>query len=172
MGNSWKVQFYNISEDELDSTVWRYLTFPKFIHLIHYGALWFCRLDYLIEKFEGQIPEKPLAQMRQENEKTKEGFPTPEHQKQIDQWPEKNMEDGRSLTAVNCWFIGSEESPEMWNGYAQGSEGVTIKSSIRKVWESIDLPFEFSFIGKVKYVDFETMKCPLMKPIRLIIEHS
>jgi len=156
MDKNWKAQFYNLTEDELDSVAWRYLTFPKFIHLISYGALWFCRLEYLIDKFEGRIPEKALARMRQENEKTKEWCPHPEYQTQIDQWPEKNIADGRSLTAANCWFIGDEESPEMWNEYARGPDGVAIRSSVRKVWESIYLPAEFSFIGKVKYVDFNT----------------
>jgi len=51
MDKNWKAQFYNLTEDELDSVAWRYLTFPKFIHLISYGALWFCRLEYLIDKF-------------------------------------------------------------------------------------------------------------------------
>jgi hypothetical protein len=78
--------------------------------------------------------------MRQENEKTKEWCPHPEYQTQIDQWPEKNIADGRSLTAANCWFIGDEESPEMWNKYARGPDGVAIRSSVRKVWESIYLP--------------------------------
>lgn len=156
MDKNWQAQLYNITENELDSVVWRYLTFPKFIHLLSYGALWFCRLQYLIDKYEGRMPERVFRQMRQENEKTKELFSHPEHQKQIDEWPEKNVSDGRSLTAANCWFIGEEESSVMWSEYAKGPEGVAVKSTIRKVWESVYLPAEFSFIGKVKYVDFET----------------
>jgi hypothetical protein len=156
MDKNWKAQFYNLREDELDSVVWRYLTFPKFIHLISYGALWFCRLEYLIDKFEGRIPEAALTLMREENEKTKECFPHPEYQRQINNWPEDNVASGRSLTAANCWFIGDEESSAMWKEYARGPDGVAIKSSMRKVWESIYLPAEFSFIGKVKYVDFNT----------------
>lgn len=158
MDRNWKAQFYNITTDELDLSIWRYLTFPKFIHLISYSALWFIRLEYLLDKFEGRIPEKPLKLMCQENEKMSDWFPNPEHKKQIEQWPEINVADGRSLTAVNCWFMGDEESPEMWNEYAKGPEGVAIRTSIRKVWESIYLPAEFSFIGKVKYVDFDSYK--------------
>lgn len=118
--------------------------------------MWFCRLQHLIDKYEGRIPDKVLAQMRQENEKTKELFPRPDLQKQIDEWPEKNVSDGKSLTAANCWFIGENESRFMWDEYARGPEGLAIKSTIRKVWESVYLPSEFSFIGKVNYVDFDT----------------
>ena len=80
MDKNWQAQLYNLKEDDLDSVVWRYLTFPKFIHLISYGALWFCRLQHLIDVYEGRIPEKVLSKMRQENEKTKKLFPHPEHQ--------------------------------------------------------------------------------------------
>jgi hypothetical protein len=46
----------NISESELDSTIWRYLTFAKFVSLITYQALWFSKLNILQDEFEGTLP--------------------------------------------------------------------------------------------------------------------
>lgn len=149
----WKAQLYNISEDELDTIVWRYLTFSKFIGMISYGALWFSRLCFLIDKFEGRMPENSVASMRKENEQWKSVFSDPRLQNQIDEWPERNVNDGQSLSAINCWFIGNEESERMWDEYVGSSEGVAVKSTIRKVRDSVYLPSEWSFIGKVKYVD-------------------
>lgn len=160
MNKDWKAQLYNIEEDELDTVVWRYLTFPKFIHLISYGALWFCRLQHLIDEFEGKLPHQSLAKMREKNEETKrkmqKHFPSAEHQRQIEEWPEKNVSDGKSLTAVNCWFIGDSESEFMWNEYVGSREGVAVKSTIRAVRDSVFLSRRVSFIGPVKYVDFDT----------------
>lgn len=155
MDKNWKAQPYELDDSDLDTVVWRYLTFPKFINLISYGALWFCRLQHLIDEYEGQFPEKALSAMRDKNEETKRHFPHPEHQKQIDEWPERNVSDGRSLTAVNCWFIGEHESEAMWNEYVGSSEGVAIRSTIGAVWNSVYLSNQFSFIGKIKYVDFD-----------------
>lgn len=156
MDKNWQAELYNISETELDSVVWRYLTFPKFIHLVSNGALWFCRLDHLIDKYEGHMPKRVLAEMRKDDEKTKEFFPQKEIQEQIDNWPEDNIRGGRLLTAVNCWYIGANESAKMWEDYVKNPEGVAIRSTVQKVRESIYLPAKHSFIGKVNYVDFET----------------
>lgn len=114
MNTESKAQLHNLEENELDFTVWRYLTFPKFIHLISYGALWFCRLQELIDEFEGCMPEKPMAKMQKEHQKYKKVFTHPDHHKQIDDMAARNVSDGQSLTAVNCWFIGAEESQSMW----------------------------------------------------------
>ncbi len=152
----WKAQLYNISEGELDTVVWRYLTFPKFIGMISYGALWFSRLCFLIDEFEGSMPKKSVLAMKEKNKPWKSTFPDPEHQRQIDEWPETNVQDGRSLSVVNCWFIRNKESARMWKEYVGSSEGVVIKSTIREVRDSVHVPSEVSFIGKVNYVDFDT----------------
>ena len=156
MMTDWKAQLYNISDEELDSVVWRYLTFPKFICMISYGALWFCRLSYLADKFEGTMPRKTVSAMREDNERWKAVFPAPDLQGQLDEMPERNVGDGRDLTTVNCWFLGSDESRRMWDEYVGSSEGVAVRSTIRKLRNGVYLPSEVSFIGKVNYVDLDS----------------
>jgi hypothetical protein len=101
MSTSRKAELHNIQEDELNLTVWRYLTFPKFIHLITYGALWFCRLQELIDEFEGRMPEKPMKEMKARHQDFKKSFPDPKHHWQFDQMAERNVSDGRSLSTMN-----------------------------------------------------------------------
>jgi len=55
-----KEKIKNIDENELDNVVWRYLTFPKFISLLAYGALWFSKLNILQDKYEGTMPAMTL----------------------------------------------------------------------------------------------------------------
>lgn len=152
----WKAELYNLQPDELDTVIWRYLTFPKFIHMITYGALWFCRLDELQDEFEGHIPDLPLNEMKTQHEELKKHYSHPDHHKQISEMAERNISDGRFLTAVNCWFINDVESKKMWDEYVGSEEGVAIKSTIGKVRDSVYLNSARSHIGRVEYIDFKT----------------
>jgi hypothetical protein len=152
----------NLTETDYDLTVWRYLTFPKFISLLTYQALWFSKLKILQDKYEGGIPPITEQTMRIKNEKWKSMFNTPEFRRQIDSWPMKNIDDGRELTVVNCWFLGENESQQMWDEYVGTVEGLAIKSSIRKLATYTFVPEDphISQMGKVKYVNFETYEMP------------
>jgi GTPase SAR1 family protein len=144
-----------IQETELDLPVWRYLTFPKFVSLVTYQALWFAKLNILQDQFEGTLPIPTEAYMRRDNEKWKEIFNSSEYHQQIDNWPNDNVSSGRELTVVNCWFLGENESREMWTRYVGSNDGVAICSSIRRLRSSVNAYHEFSLIGRVQYVDFD-----------------
>lgn len=153
---NWEAQLYNLTESELDTTVWRYLTFSKFIALISYGALWFPRLEYLLDQFEGTMPVKTAATIKGRNQNWKSVLGSPDLHKQLDDMHEVNVLDGRSLTNVNCWFIGDEESKQMWDEYVGTPEGVAVRSTIQRLRDNIHVPTEVSFIGRVKDIDFDS----------------
>lgn len=152
----WEAQLYNLTEADLDTTVWRYLTFSKFIAMVSYGALWFPRLEYLLDAFEGTLPKSTAAAIMEQNQQWKPVFDAPDLHKQLDEAHEVNVRDGRSLTNANCWFIGEEESKLMWDEYVGTPEGVAVRSTVRQLRENIYIPTEVSFIGRVKYVDFSS----------------
>jgi hypothetical protein len=147
--------FKNIAELELDNTVWRYLTFPKFISLITYQALWFSKLNILQDTFEGCLPLHTEKKLNANNQKYKEQFHADFHS-QIDNWVSDNVKYGRELEVVSCWFLGEEESRALWEDYVGDGEGVAIKSTIRQLSQFVFAYSEFSSIGKVKYVDFNS----------------
>lgn len=148
----------NIGCADLEKTVWRYMSFGKFISLMTYRALWFSKLNILQDTYEGLIPENVKQQMHEENQTFKSQFNTPEFHRQIDAWPSKNEDDGRELLVVNCWFLGESESERMWNEYGGPSEAVAIKATIGRLAKYVWVPNDehISHIGLVSYVDHDT----------------
>ena len=146
----------NLTDKDFDSIVFRYLTFSKFISMVTYQALWFPKLNILQDTFEGGLPFLAERIMRENHAKWKGMFDTPELRAQIDNWPNKNVENGRELAVVNCWFLGDVESSRMWEEYVGIKEGVAIKSTIKKLMQYVDLNPDphISQIGKVDYIDF------------------
>lgn len=142
------------SEEELIQSVWRYLTFSKFVSLLELKALWFSKLETLIDRFEGTLPNRTRKQMIQGHLEFEHLFPDPELKSQLHGMTDRNVDDGRELSVVNCWFMGGSESEEMWRQYVGTREGIVIKSTVKRLSESIYLQQEFSRIGRVKYVDF------------------
>jgi len=147
--------YKNLDSSDFDRTVWRYLTFPKYISLLTYGALWFSKLNILIDTYEGALPAKADAEMLAEHQKYKAIFDPALHA-QLDSMNKKNVEDGRELTLANCWFISDLESENMWKEYAAGPEGVAIKSTVRLLSQFVFCDPRVSKIGRVQYVDLDT----------------
>ncbi len=141
--------FKNIDPSELGKTVWRYLPFSKFISLLSYGALWFAKLNILEDRFEGALPAKADAEMREQHEKLKRHF-HPDMHEQIDNMNARNVSDGRELLTVNFWFGAEIESERIWREYAKDSEGVAIKSTIRALSQHVFCDPQISHIGRVK----------------------
>lgn len=152
------MELVGLEQSQMDSTVWRYMSFTKFISLLTYQALWFSKLHTLQDKFEGIIPQLVKNKMTSDNQKWKKIFNAKEHHEQIDNWPSKNEEDGRELLVVNCWFMGEDESNEMWEQYGGGMESVAIKSTIGQLRDSVLVIQNegISQLGKVSYVSMES----------------
>jgi len=135
--------------------VWRYLTFAKFISVLELRALWMSRLGSLLDQFEGAFPDKTRENMIASDLKWKTTFEgRPELQEQSAGMTDKNVADGRDVLVVNCWFLGESESPQMWKEYVGSTEGVAIRSTLKRLDQSILAKQEFTTIGKVNYVDF------------------
>ena len=147
-------KFKNIEPPDLDKPIWRYLTFSKYISLLAYGAVWFSKLNILTDQYEGHMPTKTDAEMRADLQRWKSKFPKELHE-QLDTVNNRNVEDGRELTVVNCWFMNDIESEKMWNDYVGTAEGVAIKSTTRLLSQNVFCDSRHSQIGKVKYVDLD-----------------
>lgn len=151
------MELVNLDVSQLDKTVWRYMSFSKFISLLTYQSLWFSKLNLLQDQLEGMIPLFTKQRMDAENQKWKKIFKEPEHHKQIDAWNSTNENDGRELLVVNCWFIGDRESKKMWRDYGKSNESVAVKSTIGRLAQAVLLPkdHKISKLGKVSYVNHE-----------------
>lgn len=148
-------QFEQIRLGDLDShaTIWRYLTFPKFVSLLETQALWFSKLSILKDPLEGMTPGPTRAQMKRHDRDIEEWFADEERKKQVRRFVEINEEDGRELIVANCWFVGHHESKGMWDEYVRNDEGVAVRSTAECLANSLWLSHECWWMGKVHYVD-------------------
>jgi len=65
------------------------------------------------------------------------------------------------MGAVNCWFLGQDESEKMWNEYGQEGKGIAIRSTLRQLATSFQITGDYalvSAVGRIHYVDFESHK--------------
>jgi len=145
----------DLSQKDLDLSVWRYMPFSKFISLLTYGALWFPKLNILQDQYEGTMPHLVKEMMDQKHDSMKKGF-HPSLHSQFDNMAARNVEDSRELIVANSWFLNESESKTMWTDYGEGNDSVAIKSTVGRLTANIAVPNDthVTHIGRVKYVDF------------------
>ncbi len=70
----------------------------------------------------------------------------------------------RRLTYVHCWFGQEEEDQAMWERYGDGGRGVCLKTTVRRLGESIKMPLLLRpEVCKVTYLD-ESVPIPTVIP--------
>ncbi len=153
-----RMKLRNLGGTDLEKTVWRYMSFAKFISLMTYQALWFSKLNILEDTYEGMIPANVKRQMHDDNQRFKAGFDIPEFHRQIDRWLDKNEEDSRELLVVSCWFLGESDSERMWREYGRSNEAIAIKSTVGRLARYVLVPRDehVSHLGLVSYVDHDS----------------
>lgn len=147
----------DLTQDDMNLTVWRYMPFSKFVSLLVYQAIWFSKLNILQDQFEGMMPEATKEMMQSHYHELKKGF-APEYHWQFDEMASRNEQDSRELLVVNCWFLGESESENMWDRYGGNDEAVAIKSTVKQLIENIRVPHDkhATHIGRVSYIDHKT----------------
>lgn len=110
-----------------ETTVYRYMSFWKFVYLLHFKKLYFVRLDHLDDEMEGIMDDISLQ------DKHKESYL-------------------RINKYVNCWHINEDESEAMWKLYGGiPSESIAVKSSVGHIKEAIANDSTPTMIAKIDY---------------------
>src|SRR5262249_36502984 len=63
-------------------------------------------------------------------------------------------EGWKSSVGLNCWHVNPYESAAMWKLYASNEEGVAIKSTVRRLKDSLSSYAPDVFLGAVSYIDY------------------
>ena len=140
----------------------RYLPFRKFVSLLELQAMWFSRLVdlALIDALEGTLPCKARECLIARHRKYTEQFASsPEMLERVTIMTNKGMSPGQDVFAVNCWFLGSQETEKMWNDYGENGNGVAIRSTVERLstsFQNLGGLAKLSVIDRVQYVDFES----------------
>jgi hypothetical protein len=146
------------ADEEAICRLWRYLSFEKFVSLLELSAMWFSRLGALQDKFEGTLPKRAHGRMLERDRKLKTLIPDPRISAALDTMTDRNIENGRAMMAVNCWFLDDVDSLPMWDEYDPRRTGVALCSSVRRLSLSFDVSGDYrtlTWIGRVHYVDFD-----------------
>ncbi|NVO09562.1 MAG: hypothetical protein HXX16_06340 [Bacteroidales bacterium] len=134
-----------------DQVIWRYYDFPKFASLIYEEALWFSRVDYLTDKYEGELPHENADEFVENLRNVDPYMPLNERiERGLNEI--KNVRKFKKFTYVSSWSMNKEESFALWKIYLNNSkQGIAIKTTvgnIRKSFLSNDLD---CVIGQVEY---------------------
>ncbi len=128
----------------VDTPIWRYMDFTKFVSMLENSGLYLARADKLGDPFEGSYSRG--------NEKQRP-----------DVYKDKRLEDilpslgkwaqlMRYKTFVNCWHMNYHESAAMWYQYAKTNEAIAIRSTFQKLDDLLDSD---CLLGVIKYIDYE-----------------
>jgi len=136
-----------------DQVIWRYFDFPKFASLIYEESLWFSRVDFLTDKYEGELPHENASEFV-ENLRTVDPYMS--FNESLDRGLNeiKNIREFKKFTYTSSWSMNAEESFALWKIYLNNSkQGIAIKTTvgnIRKSFISQDLD---CVIGQIEYTD-------------------
>jgi len=148
--------------DDLETPIWRYMDFTKFVSMLDQHSLFFCRPDSLDDRFEGAWGKASLAHIKNDlRQRIKDGGSVVGG---IDHQPmgvTTNASVFRRITAVNCWHLSPHESEAMWKLYIHSHHGVAVKSSTSKLIDAFfDDQTVLIHIGLVNYIDYDTDPIP------------
>lgn len=138
-----------------DATLWRYLTFTKFVSLLDKRAIFFTRADKLGDPFEGAVARINLELQRRHWEANISNLKQYAIQlPDMSERPEVAVKEIRRHTLINCWYESEHESEAMWNLYSRAHEGIAIRTDFRSLADSFKDDRDI-FIGRVSYIDYE-----------------
>ena len=146
------------------ASLWRYMSFPKFVSLLEKGALFFCAPEALGDPFEGSISRATPALT---------ATVADSNLRIADRKPAKTVEiDLRDVTRhvrVSCWYKNTHESVAMWNLYAREELGLAIRTRFEDLKDALIGAQEVS-VTEVVYYDYETEPLAFSNPMVLLTQ--
>jgi hypothetical protein len=148
-----KKLYKDVLEPSPSSIVWRYMSLPKFLYLINYSELFFCRLDKLSDQLEGTLPIKNKTQIQEEIFSLH--FTISNHfASDFANHEEENINSSRQYTLASCWSKNEDESFALWKLYLDGHKyGIAVQTTYQKIKNSICSADDDILFGEVIYDD-------------------
>ena len=159
--------------EDSDKRLWRYMSFPKFISLLHRSALYFTRADHFQDKYEGAYPLLDLKKLTgllfEESkrfgplhadfvntaQKKRRKATLSERQRMLTKAGLAQLQ--RTQVFINCWHINEYESAAMWDLYARSDDGIAIQSSYKRIAAAVEVDKTQDItLYNVQYLDYET----------------
>ncbi|WP_421197132.1 hypothetical protein [Aeromonas enteropelogenes] len=123
------------------TTIWRYYSVEKFLHLITSKELYFSSAESFEDPFEGDYGTKAKYMIR-------EIYGEEQYVKDLNTY-----EFLKKHTYISCWYESENESDAMWKIYGNG---IAVKSRFGHI--SKLLPWsedELRHAGRINYIDYD-----------------
>jgi len=142
------------ANSDINSKIWRYIDFPKYVDMLLKKCLFFSRLRNFDDPYEGrptdydiEMEEKGMEWLESiwgKNWRLITGDATPERRKFFEKMWEESV--------ANCWHRNEYESAMLWKLYSNDNHGVVIQSTIGKLDKSLE---SSHVIMAVRYLDYK-----------------
>lgn len=141
-----------IKDSNIEATeiaLWRYMSLPKFIHLISTGGLYFSLPTQFEDPFETHLPRKVYNSIAKSITSCTNTSDTDK------QYLIASYRNTYMSQLISCWHASEFESEAMWKLYSQDKQSIAIKTTSHKLIKSLyDIPTH-ARAGLVKYIDFD-----------------
>ncbi|WP_339106292.1 DUF2971 domain-containing protein [Haloterrigena salinisoli] len=140
------------------ATLWRYMSFSKYVSLLSRGELWFNSTKEFTDPYEGLLPKEnkqELIERLMENQGKRESYAT-----RIVNTINKYI----GIYLVNCWTHKDHQSAALWDLYTNKNEGVAIKTTVGDLSTALE-PNRYDFYsGLVSYKNYDEDAIPNEDP--------
>jgi hypothetical protein len=119
----------------LGRTLWRYLSFSKFLWLLQNKKLWLARADTLNDPWELALAGDQLEHVILRRPIRPLGTITPEEP--IRERAKRINKLWRETTYISCWASAEHESYALWKIFCQSNDGVAISTPTRRLRRSL-----------------------------------
>lgn len=106
------------------------------------------------EKREGQASEPVREHEHQRSAQTKPITLSNGEEMDLAGGFEQAREEARANYYANCWRLGTDEDPEIWEQYADG-RGVAIETTYEQIERYVAPDKEDLYMGNVRYLDYD-----------------
>jgi hypothetical protein len=131
----------------------------RLVWLLSKRQLWLTRADLLDDSHEATTPPGTLSEIQR---LIADGVLPPDFATTF----REQRRELRRLLFVNCWHINEHEAENMWHRYCGPVHGVAVKTSYRRLAESIGNNQHGALqIGRVNYIDYAHEKIPVNSSI-------
>jgi hypothetical protein len=130
-----------------DTTVWRYMDFPRFVSLLEDQNLHFARADKMVDRWEGAL-EAP-EQTNPANDAVASSV--------LDTSPREIFHRVKTSIYLNCWNASEHESAALWSVYQTDGRGVAVRTTWARLVGSITSRWPIHG-GAVRYVDYRATR--------------
>lgn len=147
----------HFSYPKSDYKIVKYLDITKFISMLQRRSLFFCRVDKLEDQFEGTTSKASFDTIIKTHQRLGLLNGISCEQDELEQKVKKDLKEEeryKSLVCVNCWNKKEEESVALWKIYSDFNKGIMLKSSIRKLKESLERTNQEIYLSEIRYLDY------------------